>query len=110
MGKYGEALGIWELKIGGADLKVRPRKGDNLELMNIMKKKDEDNFLSGVYSLLIKIIERDTPPQTNEEKTELEEYVEFNLMDLFKEMMIKFKWATPDQINKMESDAQKKAN
>jgi hypothetical protein len=110
MSKYGEALGIWELTIGNADLKIRPRKGDNLELMNILKrnKNDEDAFFDAIYSFLIKIIGRDVPPNDDKEKDELCEYVEFNLMELFKEMMVKFRWSTKEQMNKLVSDASKK--
>ena len=30
MGKYGESIGIWNLKVGGANLDLKPKKGDNL--------------------------------------------------------------------------------
>lgn len=111
MGKYGEALGIWNLKIGGANLKLKPRKGDNLELMEIMKKNknDESNFFKDINNFLIKIIERDVPPASDEEKDELYTFVEFNLMELFKEMMIAFRWATPESIKEMEKQDLKKA-
>jgi len=112
MSKYGEAIGIWELKVGNANLKIKPRKGDNLELMNILKKNknDEDAFFSAMYNFLVKIISRDVPPNTEEEATELHEYVEFNLMELFKEMMIKFRWSTKEQMDELVGDATKKEN
>lgn len=102
MGKYGEALGIWEIKTGGADLKVKPRKGDNLELMNIFKKNKDntDGFFNDIFSFLTKLIERDVPPQNEEEKEELSTFVEYNLIELLKEMMIKFRWATPEDIER----------
>jgi hypothetical protein len=103
MGKYGEMLGIWNITIGGADLKVKPRKGDNLELINILNKNknDETKYMNDIYSFLVKLIERDVPPATDIEREELHQYVEFNLMELFKEMMIKFKWATPEQASQV---------
>ena len=36
MGKYGESIGIWNLKVGGANLDLKPRKGDNYKLMGIV--------------------------------------------------------------------------
>jgi len=112
MGKYGEALGIWEVTIGGADLKLRPKKGDNLRLMKILRKNkgDEEKFFIEIYDFLMDLIKRDVPPMGTDEEEELKEYVEFNLMELFKDMMVKFRWATAEQIKSLESDASKKEN
>lgn len=100
MSKYGESIGIWEITIGGANLRVKPRKGDNLELMGIFKrnKNDEDKFTLEVYDFIKKLIERDNPPSNEQEKEELDSYVEFYLFDLLKEMMITFRWATKESL------------
>ena len=112
MGKYGEAMGIWNLKIGGADLKLRPKKGDNLRLMELFKKNknNEDAFFKDVYSFMVDIIKRDVPPANEQETEELETYVEFNLMQLFEEMMIAFKWATKESLAKLKEQNQKKVD
>lgn len=110
MSKYGEALGIWEITIGGANLKVKPRKGDNLELMNIFKahKNQEEGFERDLSEFLFKIISRDEPPQSDLEREELEQYIEFNFNQLLKELMIKFRWASRETLDQAESDALKK--
>jgi len=110
MGKYGEALGIWEVKIGGADLKLKPKKGDNLELMNLLNKNknNEEKFADSLYAFLYKLIEREVPPVNDEEKEELSQFVEYNLMELFKEMMIAFRWATKEEVEKQLGGEQKK--
>jgi len=111
MGKYGEAIGIWELKIGGADLKLRPKKGDNLELMNLLRKNknNEEKFSEGLYTYLYGLISREVPPVDDKEKEELSEFVEFNLMKLFEEMMIAFRWTTKAEIEKQFGGESKKS-
>ena len=43
MGKYGEALGLWELRVGGFDKDLKPQKGDNLKLMRLMTEAKKRN-------------------------------------------------------------------
>jgi len=110
MSRYGQAIGIWEISVGGANLRVKPRTGDNLELMNIFKRNqgNEAQFSKDIFDFLVKIISRDEVPQNDQEKDELNQYVEFNLNELIRELMIKFKWTTPEAMKQMESDVLKK--
>jgi len=111
MGKYGEALGIWELKIGGADFKLHPKKGDNFKLINLatQAKKYDENWLLDQYAKFIKeVISRDYPPLNEQEVLELEEYIEFNLMELFKETQIAFRIAKREDIEKRQAELTKK--
>lgn len=107
MGKYGEALGIWELRVGGAELDLKPKHGDNKKLMGIMteakKRNDEAFLMNEIGKFVQELISRDYPPLTDIEKVELEEYIEFNVLELMKELLIKFRWTTKDKWDETES-------
>ena len=108
--KYGESIGIWNLKVAGADLNIRPRKGDNYELMKIINagKDKQDEFFGKVGDFLKKLIERDYPAEDPGEKEELESYVEFNISELIKELMIAFRWSTRTKLESIEQEQSKK--
>lgn len=105
IGKYGEALGLWELRVGGFDKNLTPQKGDNLKVMKLMgeaKKRNDETWMMGQLGELIKeLIARDHPPLNEEEKKELDEYVEFNIVELMKELLITFRWTTKEQMEKL---------
>lgn len=109
MGKYGKALGIWDITIGGADLEVKPKTGDNKKLMKIMSNKEfknrEDLKLEAIMKFLVELISRDNPPVTEEEKEELEQYVEFNITKLIDELLIAFNWQTKEELERNKKEA-----
>ncbi len=107
MSKYGESIGIWELRVGGANLDLKPKKGDNLELMGIVNasKEDESSFFTKMYDFIHKMIARDYPPESPGENEELDIYIEYNLMELVKECMIAFRWAKRDALESITASA-----
>ena|SRR3990167_6033787 len=112
MGKYGEALGLWELRVGGFDNNLKPVKGDNLKLTRLMgeakKRNDEAWMMEQLGSFVKDLIVRDHPPLNDVEKNELEMYVEFNIVELMKELLIAFRWSTKEQMDKIGEDQIKK--
>lgn len=108
--KYGQALGIWELRVGGFDKDLKPKKGDNLKLSRLLnesqKRKDNAWMMEQMNNFLYEMIARDHPPLNDAEKEELEKYVEFNLMDLIKETLIAFRWTTKEKMEAEEKKAQ----
>ena len=111
MGKYGEAIGLWELRVGGFDKDLKPKHGDNKKLMAIMtesKKKNDEGYLMGEISKMIyDIVAREYPPENDNEKIELEEYIEFNILELMKQLLIKFRWTTEKKWDETESTLKK---
>ena len=104
MGKYGNAIGIWKLEFNGAILELHPKKGDNYKMLNLVKeskiKNDEIFFLKQFHELIKEIISRDYPPMDTEEKQELEEAIEYNIMELLHKTMLAFKLADESALNK----------
>ena len=108
MGKYGESVGKWELKVGGFDKELTPKKGDARKLLNMMLKARENSNMEVLFNnfeqFIRELIARDHPPLNDEEKKELDLYVEYNLMELLIETQIQFKFITRDDIEKQKKD------
>ena len=104
MSKYGESIGIWDLKVGGADLELKPQKGDNHKLMKIVteNEKNQTKFFEEMTKFIKGLIARDHPPDGEREENELDLYVEFNIVKLIEELMIKFRWTTRAQLEKQK--------
>jgi hypothetical protein len=101
--RYGQGLGFWNVEVGGADLKLKPRKGDNYELMRIINKKNNDTFMEDMAKFIRNLIARDFPPEDPSENDELDAYIEFNITELIKELMIAFRWSTRDKLENLEA-------
>ena len=117
MSKYGQSLGVWELKVGGADLKLVPTADDLLDFRNLMtdgnSKGNIKERLRMFEEFIYKIIKRDVPPIDDKEDKELKFYVRLNVNDLFDETMVVFKWTTKEELeeqkNKMKEVVGEKA-
>jgi len=111
MGKYAEALGIWELKISTITFRLKPKKGDSLKLYEIAKEaKGKDvgidilkQFKEFIYSVII----RDYPPTTQEEGEELEALIEMNIQDLIERTVVAFRLAKPEDFIKKKEEEKK---
>lgn len=101
--KYGQSIGFWNLKVGGADFQLKPKKGDNLKLMDLINKSknNNDEFFKNMMEFIKGIISRDYKPETPNEIEELDMYVEFNIIPLVQETMIAFRWTTREAMDKI---------
>lgn len=106
MGRYGQALGVWHLTVGGSDLLLKPQMGDNYKLLRLLdaskKNKDSGEFLEKIGGFLVDLIKRDEPPKNDDELKELQFYVESNITELMKEMMLAFRLTTKDKLAELE--------
>ena len=106
MGKYGEALGIWHLTVGGADLQITPKMGDNYNLLKMLEKakksKDSVDFIEKIGVFVEDLIKRDNPPKDDEEGEELKFYIESNITELMKELFVAFRLTTPEKLADIE--------
>ena len=104
MSKYGQAIGYFTFKAGGAQIDIRPKAGDNLTLMRIMSKAKNNEMLyfEEMNKFIFNLIKRDVPPNTPEEENELKMYVEFNITELTKEVMLGFRLTTEEKLQQIE--------
>ena len=109
MSKLGESVGVWNIKVSGADINVMPRVGDNRKfrrvVMNDQNKKDKAGMFEKFEDMLVAMIVRDNPADPDLKEIKVREYVEFNSNELFEETMVKFKWSTKEELEKSRKEA-----
>jgi len=104
MGRFSEAVGVWEIKFCEPVLELRPKMSDVRLFRNIVvnnskdKNKLLDKFADYMFSLIIKEY-----PQESEE--ELRDWIEINVNPLLDECMIAFKWTTREELAKTKEEA-----
>ena len=106
MGKFADALGIWELKIGKVDFELKPKMGDNRRFRRIMMndkfKKDNAGRMEQFEDFFVELVKRDYP---EEDEIETKLFVEFNSQVLFEETMVKFRWSTRKELDQSKEDS-----
>ena len=103
--KFGEALGIWHIDVGGADLDLKPKMGDARRFRNIMMghSKDKDKMFEAFEQYMIELIARDYPEDAKER---IAEFVEVNLLQLFTQIMIRFRWSSEEEIENAKKESE----
>lgn len=106
MSKYGEALGIMSFKIRDVEFNLKPKKGDFIELLEMLNKSKNSqdvSFMINFQSYILKILKRDVTLMKQEEE-DLELFVEFNITDFVKEVLIAYRLATRDKVEEKEKE------
>lgn len=105
MGKYGEALGFWEHGIGEIEHRLKPKKVDNLTFARIISSNKKDDMgwvLEQVAEIYKGMVLRENPQFSEEDKKELDEWVGLNAVQIWKDMLVAFRWITKDKLEDME--------
>lgn len=104
MGKFKEALGILQLDIGGVELELKPKMGDNDKMANIVngyqKHKDQARLLKDLRTFAYDLIVREDSSLIDEDREELQLALELHQMDLMEQLMVAFRWTTREQLDK----------
>lgn len=105
--KFGEALGIWHITVGGGDFEIKPQMCDIRKMRRIMLKEDNKKNRAGMLDEFVgfmgDMVKRDFPADNKES---IEMYVELNCMELFSEALIKFRMATRDDLEKAKAETE----
>ena len=115
MSKYGQSIGIWDLKVARDEsqgaLALHPTHKDNRKLLSIvMNEKYKTNpelLLDGISRFVQELIAREYPPSNDEEKKDLEAYVDSNLIELMNETLIAFRLAKREDLETQRQIAKK---
>lgn len=106
--RYGKAIGIWKIDIGGADIEVEPSVSDFREFRKILSndsnRKDKTNLFNDFEKFMVGLISRKYP---NEPRQRQEEYVAMYTIPLFEEALISFRLAKKDDLEKAKAEALK---
>lgn len=105
MGKFGKMIGKLSFNIDNEEITLIPQMGDNDKLMKIQSFKDDEQRLVKIKEFCQEIMIRSYP---EEPADEIKLFVEMNLNDFIKEILIAFKWTTRDKIEKVEEEQTKK--
>lgn len=109
MGKYAEALGIWEHTIGEITHELIPKKGDNLKISQILtegkKRNDEAWIIAQLNKFYFDLVLRDYPDLSQEEQGELDNWVEMNQVQIMNDLLLAFRWATEESMKKLQDEA-----
>lgn len=104
MGKYLKAIGILELNIGGITTDVKPEMGDNRKMASIVtgyqKHKDQSRLLKEMNDFAYELIVRSDSKLIDEDKEELQLAIEINQMQVMEDLMVAFKWASKEDLDK----------
>lgn len=106
MSRYGKAIGIWELKVGDADLELKPKMNDNKKLRHIFVSKtfkDMEAKLAAFEEWLYNLIVIAYPPVDDEEIEELKEQINFHAINLFMKAATDFKYLEEKDIKELKS-------
>ena len=106
MGKFSDALGVWELKLDNVEFELKPTMGDVRKfraiLLNDANRKDKntlyDKFADLIYSM-IKIQYAEEPDD------EIKMFIEVNVNSIFEDAMIRFKWTSKEELDKSKNEA-----
>ena len=102
MGKYADMLDIpteFKINVNGKEklIPFKARMGDNNELLKIMpeveKGKDYDKFIDFTTELVHRA-------DSDEPKNELKQFVEFNILEFVREVMVAFNWTSREEFEK----------
>ena len=106
MSKYGQAVGKFELNVGGFDKELTPKVGDGRNFIKIISKAEDNKELmfDGFATFVTDLIARDYPPENDTEKEELALFVDRNLLTLLNEVMIAFGMTTRAELEKQKKD------
>lgn len=106
--KFGKSIGIWHITVGGGNLELKPKLGDNRKFMKLMmssgSNKDKSVLMDQFSKFMEDLIQRDYPPVDEEDTLNLKMYVEYNVMQLFSEIMVAFRWTTREEMEKQKKD------
>lgn len=104
--KFGEAIGIWHITLGGSDLELKPAMGDNRKFRKILmeNQKNKVGLMDKFEDFMVELIKRDYP---EDDENQIKMFVEFNSQGLFEEVMIKFRWTTKDDLEQSKKEALK---
>lgn len=109
MGKYSEAIGVWTHKIDNVEHSITPCMGDNEKITKIMdsyaRSKSQSNMIKEFNRLYYEFVTREDSTLTDNDKVELQLWIEVNQMKIMEDIMIQFKWSDPEQIEKAKSKA-----
>lgn len=112
LSRFGEGLGLWELKIEEIEYKLKPTMDDVLELRKAMAQASNrrtgvinlEVLDNAVFSIFERLVIKAEPNLSLEEKKQLKEYIVINLGSITDEMLIALKQTSKEAMDKAKAE------
>jgi|TARA_Y100000310_G_scaffold103241_1_gene101526 hypothetical protein len=109
MGRLASAVGIWELELGEVVFELKPtiKHVRTYRTMLLKNSKDQNAMFDAFETFLYDLIAQQYPDEvsTDEDKETLQSHIALNIMHLFEESQVTFKFTTREQLEKSKKDA-----
>lgn len=106
MGKFSNALGIWDVEIDGVKFELKPNLADVRKFRTILVDNGSNKHKSVLFdkfaSFMIELIKKD---ESEEPEEEIKSFVEVHLNTLFEDAMVAFKWTSKEELEKSKKES-----
>ena len=104
MGKYAESIGVWEHAIGNIVHRFQPDMLDNDRVGKLIthyqKTKDQSQMLNKLCEYYEDLVKRSYPEMSEEDKTEIGQWIKLNQMQIMEDIMVSHRWTTKEDLVK----------
>ncbi len=108
MGKYQEAIGIWEHTIGSITHKLVPEEDDNYKFLQAkdesQKKQNGAILHKRVGEIYLDMVTRVNPALSEEDNKELKNWIGVNINKITEDFLIAFRWTTPEKLEELKKN------
>ena len=108
MGKYKQAIGIWEHTIGPITHEIVPEEDDNYKFLMAKEeaqKKDDGSIIHRrVGELYFKMVLRSNPALNEEDQKELKNWIGVNINKIVEDFLVAFRWTTAEGLDKIKKN------
>ncbi len=106
MSRFGKALGVWEIDIEEVKLELKPTMADVKLFRNILVNEDNTKNKQKLFEKFSDFMASLCKAQYPEDpENEAREWIEVNLINLFNEAMIAFKWTTKEDLEQSKKES-----
>ena len=106
VGKYANYVGKIELKVKDFEKEIKPKVGDGRRFLKLITAAGENKeiLFDKFYPFILDLLLRDEPELPQEDKQELEMFIDLNLLTFLNEAMISFGMTTRTELEQQKKD------
>lgn len=107
MGRFANAIGIWELKVGPQEFELKPKMKDVRSFRKILtndeNRKDKDKLFDKFAEFMFSMLNESFADEDTEE--DKKDWIEININPLLERTMVAFHWTTDEEIEKSKKES-----
>jgi len=106
MGKFSNALGIWDFTVSEEEYELKPTMDDVRTFRKLITnddlRKNKSRLFDSFVDYMTELLSKGYP---TEDKSEIKMFVELNVNQLFEEAMVAFRWTTREDLLESKKEA-----